>query len=112
MYEPINYINEHDRPLAAYFFSDNSAHQDLFAQHTTSGALVINDVMTHALVNDLPFGGVGGSGIGAYHGVYGFREFTHAKPVVVQTPKGESGLRLRAPYSDEELASMKAFLES
>ena len=112
LYEPINYINEHDRPLAAYFFSDNSAHQDLFAQHTTSGALVINDVMTHALVNDLPFGGVGGSGIGAYHGVYGFREFTHAKPVVVQTPKGESGLRLRAPYSDEELASMKAFLES
>lgn len=109
--DTINYINAHDRPLAAYFFSDNSANQDKFAQYTTSGALVINDVMTHASLNDLPFGGVGGSGIGAYHGLHGFREFTHAKPVVVQTPEGESGLRLRAPYADK-LAEVKGMLDS
>ncbi|SJL84079.1 coniferyl aldehyde dehydrogenase [Vibrio palustris] len=110
--DTIEYINAHDRPLAAYLFSDNSANQDKFAQHTTSGALVINDVMTHASLNDLPFGGVGGSGIGAYHGLHGFREFTHAKPVVVQTPQGESGLRLRAPYSQETLEAMTSFLDA
>ncbi|MGO1298480.1 MAG: coniferyl aldehyde dehydrogenase [Vibrio sp.] len=110
--ETIDYINAHARPLAAYFFTNNSAHQDRFAQFTTSGALIFNDIMTHAFINDLPFGGVGGSGIGAYHGLYGFREFTHAKPVVVQTTEGESGLRLRAPYSQETLESIKGFLDS
>jgi coniferyl-aldehyde dehydrogenase len=63
--------------------------------------LVINDVMSHASVETLPFGGVGASGIGAYHGIHGFRQFTHAKAVVRQSEDGASNLRLRAPYEEK-----------
>ncbi|MHA3059111.1 coniferyl aldehyde dehydrogenase [Acinetobacter sp. ANC 4636] len=97
--QAIDYINAHPRPLAAYYFSEDAAAQQYFAEQTTSGALVVNDVMTHVVIETLPFGGVGASGIGAYHGVHGFRRFSHAKPIVVQSPKGESNLRLRAPYA-------------
>ncbi|MCQ4159173.1 coniferyl aldehyde dehydrogenase [Roseomonas sp. GC11] len=97
-------INAHDRPLAAYLFSDNPATHDAFAASVTSGALVINDIMLHASIDALPFGGVGASGMGAYHGVHGFRRFSHMRPVVVQGPSGASGARLRAPYADKQAA--------
>lgn len=97
--EALAYINDHPRPLAAYYFGQDPARQQWFSQHTTSGALVVNDVMTHAIVETLPFGGVGPSGIGAYHGVHGFRRFSHAKAVVVQSPNGEMNLSMRAPYA-------------
>lgn len=67
---------------------------------TTAGALVINDVMTHASLDSLPFGGVGASGIGAYYGIHGFRLFSHAKPIVIQDEAGTTNLRLHAPYQD------------
>jgi coniferyl-aldehyde dehydrogenase len=99
--EPVPYINAHPRPLAAYYFGNDPVRQQAFAMHTTSGALVLNDVMTHVSVETLPFGGVGGSGTGAYHGIHGFRRFSHAKAVVQQSADGASGLRLRAPYADK-----------
>lgn len=106
--EPIAYINANPRPLAAYYFSDDLDDQQQFTRQTTSGGLVINDVMTHASIDSLPFGGVGASGMGAYHGIHGFRRFTHAKPVVVQSPDGAANLRLRAPYGDKAQA-LQAF---
>ena len=78
------------------------AQQQHFSTHTTSGALVINDVMTHASIDTLPFGGIGASGMGAYHGIHGFRRFTHAKAVVLQSMDGASNLRLRAPYEQKQ----------
>ncbi|CAG9297208.1 coniferyl aldehyde dehydrogenase [Celerinatantimonas diazotrophica] len=109
--EAIDYINAHSRPLAAYYFGQNSDRQHEFAQRTTSGALVINDLMTHASIDTLPFGGVGASGIGAYHGIHGFRRFTHAKPVVIESEDGAANLRLRAPYQ-QKYAELSAFLDS
>jgi coniferyl-aldehyde dehydrogenase len=109
--EALNYINTHPRPLAAYYFGPDPERQQHFATHTTSGALVINDIMTHASVESLPFGGVGPAGMGAYHGVYGFRRFSHAKAVVVQSAHGEYNLRLRAPYA-EKLARVEAMLSA
>ncbi|NER60208.1 aldehyde dehydrogenase family protein [Pseudomonas sp. MAFF212428] len=106
--EPVAYINAHPRPLAAYYFGDDADRQQQFIRETTSGGVVINDVMTHASLDSLPFGGVGASGMGAYHGLHGFRRFTHAKPVVVQSPDGASNLRLRAPYGDKTHA-LEAF---
>ncbi len=100
--QAIEYINAHPRPLAAYYFSNDEQKQRAFAAHTTSGALVINDIMTHASIDALPFGGVGPSGMGAYHGVHGFNNFTHHKAVVIQTESNESGQRLRAPYSEKQ----------
>lgn len=99
--EALAYINAHPRPLAAYYFGDDADRQQEFARQTTSGALVINDIMTHASIETVPFGGVGASGMGAYHGVHGFRRFSHAKAVVVQSQDGASNLRLRAPYADK-----------
>ena len=107
--EPVAYINAHPRPLAAYYFGNQPERQAAFAAHTTSGALIINDLMLHASQEALPFGGVGASGIGAYHGIHGFRRFTHAKTVMVQSEDGASGLRLRAPYADK-LALLQAAL--
>ncbi|MFU8926277.1 coniferyl aldehyde dehydrogenase [Acinetobacter puyangensis] len=109
MEEAINYINAHPRPLAAYYFGQDKLAQQQFATQTTSGALVINDVMTHVLVENLPFGGVGASGIGAYHGIHGFRRFSHAKAVVIQSESGESNLRLRAPYQQKFTALQDIF---
>ncbi|CAM3933253.1 Coniferyl aldehyde dehydrogenase [Pseudomonas reidholzensis] len=102
--EAIDYINANPRPLAAYYFGNDADRQQQFMRQTTSGGLVINDVMTHASIDTLPFGGVGASGMGAYHGIHGFRRFTHAKPVVVQSEDGASNLRLRAPYADKAQA--------
>lgn len=109
--EAIDYINAHPRPLAAYFFSNDLGEQQRFVAHTTSGALVINDVMTHASIDTLPFGGVGASGMGAYHGIHGFRRFAHSKPVVVQSQDGASNLRLRAPYA-EKIKAFQDFLSN
>jgi coniferyl-aldehyde dehydrogenase len=66
--------------------------------------------MTHVSIDDLPFGGVGPSGMGAYHGIHGFRQFSHAKPVVKQSEIGESNLRLRAPYAEKQ-AAVDAFFK-
>lgn len=104
------YINAHPRPLAAYFFGQDGVRQQAFAAHTTSGALVFNDVMSHAVIEGLPFGGVGAAGMGAYHGIHGFRRFTHAKAVVHQDKDGTTGLRLRAPYASKLLAVKAALL--
>ncbi|WP_199101520.1 coniferyl aldehyde dehydrogenase [Aquitalea sp. ASV11] len=107
----LQYINAHPRPLAAYYFGNDQNKQQAFSQHTTSGAVVINDVMTHAAIDSLPFGGVGASGMGAYHGIHGFKRFSHAKAVVVQSEDGASNLRLRAPHQDG-LVAVKAFLQT
>lgn len=108
--EAIAYINARPRPLAAYYFDDTEQAQKHFAEKTISGGLVINDVMTHVLIDTLPFGGVGAAGMGAYHGIHGFRRFSHAKAVVVQSQSGESNLKLRAPYA-EKFAATQAILK-
>lgn len=103
----IAHINAGPRPLAAYYFGGDEAARARFAARTTSGALVVDDVMTHASMECLPFGGVGAAGMGAYHGIHGFRRFSHARPVVVQG--GEGGARLRAPYG-EKLGALEEML--
>ena len=83
--DTIDYINSHPRPLAAYYFGTNAAEEKNFLKRTTSGGACVHDVMFHMLQKDLPFGGVGPSGMGAYHGIEGFKTFSHAKAVFRQT---------------------------
>jgi len=109
--DAIAYVNAHPRPLAAYFFGHNAAEQARVAERTTSGALVVNDVMTHAMVEELPFGGVGPSGMGRYHGQHGFQTFSHPKAVLIQSPGGESNLRMRAPYRAEATGQIEQALQ-
>jgi coniferyl-aldehyde dehydrogenase len=79
------YINSHPRPLGLYIFSRKKATQRELLDHTISGGACINDVMVHASIEDLPFGGVGSSGIGHYRGVDGFKTFSHARAVYKQS---------------------------
>jgi coniferyl-aldehyde dehydrogenase len=110
--QAIAYINAHPRPLALYHFSDDAGEQQQVKTATTSGALVINDAMTHVFFDALPFGGVGASGIGHYHGEYGFETLSHIKPVVLQSAGGESNLLMRAPYQATSAATLNAMIRA
>lgn len=85
--EAVEYITDRDKPLALYVFSHNQKLIDHVLQHTTSGNAAVNDVVVHFTDVNLPFGGVNTSGIGSYHGVYGFKEFSHEKGVFIQASK-------------------------
>ena len=97
--ETIDYINDHARPLGLYYFGSDSAEQQAVLQRTTSGGVTVNDVVMHVAQEDLPFGGVGPSGMGSYHGYDGFKTFSHAKAIYSQ-PKLVSKLAatMRPPY--------------
>ena len=83
--ETVDYINSKDRPLGLYYFGEDSKEKDYVLNNTTSGGVTVNDVISHIQMEDLPFGGVGPSGMGSYHGYDGFKEFSHAKAVYKQT---------------------------
>jgi coniferyl-aldehyde dehydrogenase len=95
--EAITYINARPRPLALYYFGDGAEDRGKVLARTTSGNVTINSTLMHYAQDDLPFGGVGLSGMGAYHGIEGFRTFSHAKGVFDQGRWNASNL-LRAPF--------------
>jgi coniferyl-aldehyde dehydrogenase len=82
--ETISYINSKPRPLAAYYFGEDKQEEAALTNRTTSGGMCINDVVMQVAQEDLPFGGVGPSGMGAYHGLKGFQTFSHAKSIYRQ----------------------------
>ena len=82
--QAVDYVNEHDRPLGLYYFGEDKAEQERVLTRTISGGVTTNDVLFHVSMEDLPFGGVGPSGIGSYHAIEGFREFSHARAVYHQ----------------------------
>ena len=79
--EVIDFINERERPLALYYFGDNTEEQDRVISETISGGVSVNAVAMHVACDDLPFGGIGHSGIGNYRGRDGFRTFSHGRSV-------------------------------
>jgi len=93
----IRYINERPRPLALYLFEENAKRIDEVLSKTISGGVTLNDTLLHAAQEDLPFGGVGESGMGCYHGKAGFDAFTHYRSVFLQTRINGFGL-LRPPF--------------
>jgi aldehyde dehydrogenase (NAD+) len=80
--EATGFVNGKDRPLALYLFTGSKATEQKLVDTTSSGGVCINHTMMHFLVPELPFGGVGTSGSGAYHGRAGFEELSHRKPVL------------------------------
>ena len=95
--EAIGYVNDHARPLGLYYFGSDKAEQQKVLSRTTSGGVTVNDVVMHVSMEDLPFGGVGPSGMGAYHGVDGFRTFSHGKAVFQQVGRDLTAM-MRPPY--------------
>ena len=84
--EAIDYVNANDRPLGLYYFGEDAGEREQVLKQTASGGVTVNDVIFHISMDDLPFGGVGPSGIGSYHGPEGFKEFSHTRSVY-QQPK-------------------------
>jgi coniferyl-aldehyde dehydrogenase len=95
--EAIGYVNDHARPLGLYYFGNDAKEQDRVLTRTTSGGVTVNDVVMHVAMEDLPFGGVGPSGMGSYHGIDGFKTFSHAKAVFTQA-KSDITAMMRPPY--------------
>ena len=109
----IDDINGRPRPLALYYFGKDPEQQRYVLERTVSGGVTVNDVMMHAAMHDAPFGGVGASGMGHYHGHEGFLEFSHQRTVFKapeHDPRREWGLL--PPYSEHFLAAMLASVTS
>jgi coniferyl-aldehyde dehydrogenase len=99
--EAVAYINARPRPLGLYYFGNDSEEESYVVSQTLSGGVTINDVMNHVAHEQLPFGGIGPSGMGAYHGVDGFRTFSHARTIYRQTDADLAGMAgTRPPYGE------------
>ena len=97
--EAIDFVNGRDRPLGLYYFGDDAGEEARVLERTISGGVTVNDVFFHVSAEDLPFGGIGPSGMGAYHGFDGFKTFSHAKAVYRQPKLDVMGLAgFKPPY--------------
>ena len=83
--EAIAYVNRHERPLALYWFGNDKGRRERVLRETISGGVCINDCLLHQAQGNQPFGGVGPSGQGAYHGEWGFNAFSKLKPIFIQS---------------------------
>jgi aldehyde dehydrogenase (NAD+) len=104
--EAIALINARPKPLALYFFSNDSRKQERMLQATSSGGICINDTVMHIAVSSLPFGGVGESGMGSYHGKASFDTFSHYKSVLKKGMWLDLAWRY-APYTASKLKLIK-----
>lgn len=105
--EAVQYVNDRPRPLALYYFDFDSERAKSVLERTVSGGASINETVMHFAVESLPFGGVGPSGLGAYHGIEGFETFSHKKAVFYQSRWNGAGM-MAPPYGErvEKLLKM------
>lgn len=106
----IQYVNDHPRPLALYYFGRSEQHVERVLSETVAGGVTINETLLHISQDELPFGGVGPSGMGAYHGKFGFDTFSKLKPVFRQ-PKLNGLNLLKPPYGKRVEAMLKLLLK-
>ena len=107
--ETIQYINSKDRPLGLYYFGNNSSEEQMVLDSTSSGGVTINDVIGHIQQSDLPFGGVGPSGIGKYKGYEGFLNFSNSRAIHKQIGKRFDSLfnAIRPPFKGDIEKTLK-----
>ncbi|KAK0575961.1 hypothetical protein LWI29_009673 [Acer saccharum] len=102
-------INSGAKPLAAYLFTNNKKLRQQFVSIVSAGGLVVNDTTLHLAVHTLPFGGVGESGMGAYHGKFSFDAFSHKKAVLYRSFAGDAAIRY-PPYTVGKIRLMKVLM--
>jgi len=110
MDEAIEFVNARDKPLALYVFSNDNAVCEKVVNRTQSGGVTVNDCLMHSTVPALPFGGVGASGMGSYHGKYTFDLFTFFKPCLSKKLGMESVNSLRYPPHNRNKADLISFI--
>ncbi|NXV61031.1 AL3A2 dehydrogenase, partial [Molothrus ater] len=104
--EAIEFMNLREKPLALYVFSNNKQLIRRVIAETSSGGMTANDVIMHTVLPELPFGGVGHSGMGAYHGRFSFETFSHRRSCLLKDFRWEVVNRLRYPPGSEELMQL------
>src|SRR5262249_8865044 len=102
LHQAVAFVNARPKPLVLYLFSKDRATQEHILKSTSSGGAVINHTLIHEVIPALPFGGVGDSGIGAYHGKTSFETFSHRKAVLVKSTWLDLSLQY-PPYTDNKL---------
>ncbi len=107
--EVAGHIRSGERPLALYFFGGNKAEQDFMLKNTWSGGVTFDDMMLHALTQDLPFGGVGHSGMGRYGGFAGFQTFSNARAVAY--PARVDLMAMEPPYTAKMVRTLRGLLK-
>ncbi|XP_075706567.1 aldehyde dehydrogenase family 3 member A2 isoform X2 [Rhinoderma darwinii] len=111
--EAIEFINKGEKPLALYAFANNKKIIKKMISQTSSGGVTGNDVFMHFTITELPFGGVGNSGMGAYHGKHSFDTFSHKRACLIKSLSMEGVNKLRyPPYSQKKVEWAKFFLMS
>ena len=103
-------IEAQPRPLAAYLFTRDKGHEEKFLRRLRFGGGCVNDVVCHLATSKMPFGGVGESGMGSYHGRRGFETFTHEKSILKKSGKIDVKVRY-APYKDKKINLLKRFCQ-
>lgn len=104
--EVVAYINSQDRPLAIYPFTHDRDLQDFYISHVMSGGVSVNEALLHVAQHDLPFGGVGASGMGHYHAQEGFNTFSKLRPIFYQGPFSAIQMLFLPPYKGRALTLM------
>ena len=107
--EAVTLVRNREKPLAFYVFTEDKQFAAQALARVSSGGACVNDVLLHAASAEMPFGGVGASGMGQYHGKYGFAFFSHVKSVLEQTTDTDMPMRY-PPYSDEVLAMLRSMV--
>lgn len=108
--QAIDFINKNEKPLVIYVFSTDKKTHEFFVQNTSSGNLLINDTLMHLSCETIPFGGVGNSGMGRYHGKFSFDTFSHEKGTLIRSLDriSESLQAIRyPPYTNENIKLIK-----
>jgi len=99
--EAIEFVNSRPKPLAAYLFTKAKAVRDRVIREVPAGGMVVNHLLFHFATHKLPFGGVGPSGLGAYHGKFGFEEFSHRKAVLTKPTRPDIASFIYPPYTEK-----------
>ncbi|XP_074888981.1 aldehyde dehydrogenase family 3 member A2-like [Buteo buteo] len=108
--EAIEFINRREKPLALYVFSNDKKLIKRVISETSSGGVTGNDVIMHSVLSTLPFGGVGNSGMGAYHGKHSFETFSHRRACLIKDLKMEGMNNFRYPPSSQKKVDWAKFL--
>jgi aldehyde dehydrogenase (NAD+) len=99
--EAIGFVNSRPKPLAAYLFTKTKSIRERVIKEVAAGGMVINHLLFHFATNKLPFGGVGPSGMGAYHGKFGFEQFSHKKTVMTKPTRPDVAAFIYPPYTEK-----------
>jgi aldehyde dehydrogenase (NAD+) len=105
--DAIGFVNARPKPLAAYLFTKTKSIRERVIKEVAAGGMVINHLLFHFATNKLPFGGVGPSGMGAYHGKFGFEQFSHKKTVMTKPTRPDVGAFIYPPYTEKALKLAK-----